>query len=48
MSQAWEAYAFAFPATVTGFVFATVGWLLSYGVLLLLGTLSSTRSRAAA
>jgi hypothetical protein len=48
MSQAWDAYAPAFPTTVTGVVFAIVGWCLFYGPLLLLGTIFGSRSRAAA
>ncbi len=48
MSQAWNAYSWAFPMTVTGFIFAIIGWILSYTVLLLLGSAVGLRSRAAA
>jgi hypothetical protein len=46
MSQAWNAYSWAFPTTVTGFIFAIIGWILSYSVLLILGSAVGLRSRA--
>jgi hypothetical protein len=36
----------AFPTTVTGFIFAVIGWILSYSVLLILGSAVGLRSRA--
>ncbi|WP_441255671.1 DUF2937 family protein [Tardiphaga sp. 285_C5_N1_2] len=48
MTQAWNAYAPAFPTTLTGIVFAIIGWCLSFGVLLLIGGFFHLRSRVAA
>jgi phosphoenolpyruvate carboxylase len=48
MAQAWKAYAPALPTSLTGIVFAIIGWCLSYGAFLLLGALVGSRSKVAA
>ncbi|MCK1630297.1 hypothetical protein IVA99_09760 [Bradyrhizobium sp. 162] len=37
MAQAWSAYASALPTTLTGIVFAIIGWCLPYAAFLVLG-----------
>ncbi len=48
MSQAWNAYTPAFPTTITGIVFAIIGWIVCYGALLGLGFVFGPREEAAA
>lgn len=48
MAQAWSAYAPALPTTLTGIVFAIIGWCLSYAALLVLGAVAGSRGRVAA
>ncbi|MCK1454664.1 DUF2937 family protein [Bradyrhizobium sp. 35] len=47
MAQAWSAYAPALPTTLTGIVFAIIGWCLPYAGFLVLGAVAGSRLRAA-
>jgi len=48
MTQAWNAYAPAFPTTLTGVVFGILGWILTYGALMVLALLTRSRTSATA
>lgn len=48
MSQALNAYTWAFPTTVTGIVFAIIGWILCYSALFLLSLPVGLRARTTA
>ncbi|MCK1401428.1 DUF2937 family protein [Bradyrhizobium sp. 4] len=46
MAQAWSAYAPALPTTLTGIVFAIIGWCLPYAAFLVLGAVAGSRTES--